>query len=342
MTNLNVSPRLPAAVSWGRLLVVLLALTLSLAGKTTSFSTMIVFGDSLSDTGRLYALTDGGFPMERAYWNGRQSNGPVWVEYLANRLLLQTKPQNYAVIGALTAPTAWEPTGNRWSDTFPGLEGTSLVHQVAQYLEEHGGVADPAAVYVLQGGGNDLIAPLMAMMINPPTYDEFMAAVQELATATVGNLVGAVMNLRMHGAQHVAVMGLPDFSLTPRFAALGPTVQMIVGAVVQAVNGGLNSALDYVDFISSTTTLRIDAAELINDVAGDPTSFGFWDATTDFTTWDPVKNRMEFDAPRGHARYWFFWDDVHPTTTGHQVFSEYAFAVLQEAWDLPSLNRGRQ
>ena len=44
---------------------------------------IVAFGDSLIDTGNLFAAT--GQPPA-PYFDGRFSNGPVWVEYLAGRL----------------------------------------------------------------------------------------------------------------------------------------------------------------------------------------------------------------------------------------------------------------
>ncbi|KAJ3044022.1 hypothetical protein HDV00_003551 [Rhizophlyctis rosea] len=44
---------------------------------------VIAIGDSLSDDGNLHALTEGALPPASLYWQGRFSNGPVWVEYIA-------------------------------------------------------------------------------------------------------------------------------------------------------------------------------------------------------------------------------------------------------------------
>ncbi|KAJ2358981.1 hypothetical protein H4S01_006197, partial [Coemansia sp. RSA 2610] len=55
--------------------------------------TLYVFGDSLSDTGRLQAMTHGLIPPP-AYWKGRFSSGPVWNEYLS--LLMNTRLDNRA------------------------------------------------------------------------------------------------------------------------------------------------------------------------------------------------------------------------------------------------------
>jgi outer membrane lipase/esterase len=45
--------------------------------SAAAFTNVIVYGDSLSDNGNLYALM--GEPPSSPYWMGRFSNGPVTV-----------------------------------------------------------------------------------------------------------------------------------------------------------------------------------------------------------------------------------------------------------------------
>ena len=63
-------------------------LTVAGAERTQAqqFSGLFVFGDSLSDSGRLFALTGGAIPLSPSNFNGRFSNGPVWVESFAPAL----------------------------------------------------------------------------------------------------------------------------------------------------------------------------------------------------------------------------------------------------------------
>ena len=89
------------------------------------------------------------------YALGRQSNGLLWVEYLAGRLGMADRLLNYAVVGALTKPAPGFPTGNVWSDTYAGLQGTDVASQVLDYLGDCQGRADPAALFILEGGAND-------------------------------------------------------------------------------------------------------------------------------------------------------------------------------------------
>ncbi len=89
-----------------------------------TFSRIVVFGDSLSDTGNA----------------GRFSNGRVWVEFLADRYGFALKPSrmggsNYAVGGARLDPNSGP---------------SSLPAQVAAYLRTNS--PEPGTLYIIYGG----------------------------------------------------------------------------------------------------------------------------------------------------------------------------------------------
>src|SRR5260370_42357201 len=83
---------------------ILLALILT-ATTGHSFTALFVFGDSLSDTGRNPAPGS-------SYFNGRYSNGPLWVEYLSAQLgLPYNASNNFAVSGSTTSALASQIAG---------------------------------------------------------------------------------------------------------------------------------------------------------------------------------------------------------------------------------------
>src|SRR5437588_8056906 len=84
------------------LMAILLAIAFSAspAANADKYRRLVVFGDSLSDNGNLFALT--GFPPA-PYYMGRFSNGPVWVEDLAQ--YLDVPLDDYAFGGANTDAT---------------------------------------------------------------------------------------------------------------------------------------------------------------------------------------------------------------------------------------------
>ena len=66
------------------------ALIISGAGhlhvQGATFTDLVVFGDSLSDTGNEHDFRNGVVPQSPPYFQGRNSNGPLWVEHLASEL----------------------------------------------------------------------------------------------------------------------------------------------------------------------------------------------------------------------------------------------------------------
>ena len=75
-------------VALKRVLILLSAFLLAILGQTAGsaapFNEIVVFGDSLSDNGNLVLIEGQPVPDPELYWEGRLSNGPVWVEYLTN------------------------------------------------------------------------------------------------------------------------------------------------------------------------------------------------------------------------------------------------------------------
>ena len=69
-----------------KLLALSCLLLMTLTGRHAQASEIITFGDSLVDTGNFSLATGGAIPPAPLYFNGRFSNGPVWVEQLANQL----------------------------------------------------------------------------------------------------------------------------------------------------------------------------------------------------------------------------------------------------------------
>src|ERR1700734_910207 len=138
----------------GSISIMLALLALASPGAlaaTASYAALYVFGDSYCDVGNLFAAT-GGFEPAAPYYNGRFSNGPIWLDHVAGFLGVPFKASllggtDYAFGGAwVTAP-----------QVIPGGTIPSVPQQVELYLSQHGGKADPNALYVLEGGGNDIL-----------------------------------------------------------------------------------------------------------------------------------------------------------------------------------------
>jgi outer membrane lipase/esterase len=214
----------------------LLALAGFVGGAQASpYSDLVIFGDSLSDTGNVLALTAAFAPPSFPNFAGapgRFSNGPVWTETLAAGLGLPNgaKASNLLYAGA-PGVIAIGPTGGTnyaFGGARTGLGGSAgaTTGLFGQLIAWNGSVfgstltrtADSNALYVLLAGANDLRDARNAN--GGATAAD--AAARSAAAATVAtNLTHAIGLLAQAGARHFLVPNLPDLGKTPEAIGLG-------------------------------------------------------------------------------------------------------------------------
>jgi phospholipase/lecithinase/hemolysin len=278
------------------------ALTLALSSTPAviladPFTSVVVYGDSLSDNGNLFAAT--GVPGP-PYFDGRRSNGPVAVEQLATTLGVPL--HDFAWIGATTGIGNFGDGGTPTSFGAFGLPGMQTE------LAGTAGLLGPflsSGLFVVWGGANDFLAP--------SPLDSFPSGV---IARGVSDLVGIVTTLQGLGAQHILVPGMPDLGLTPYFESLGPTAAAEGSAITDAFNAALASSLP-------TGVTYYNTAALLRQMVADPSAFGFTDVT------DPCFNGSTVCA---NPDQYLFWDDFHPTTaTDSFVAKAFESAVPEPA-----------
>lgn len=210
------------------------------------YSSLYVFGDSLSDTGNVFAATGGAVPTS-PYFAGRFSDGPVWIDHLAAGLGVPAGAtpslmggNNYAFGGARTGSGAVP---------VPGL----LAQFGGLWAPAHPGGADPDALYVVAGGGNDM-RDARSAFTGDTAADQ--AGRQTAAATAASNLLSVVMGLASAGARHILVANLPDLGATPEAVFLGLTAASsdasarynALVAGIEAVAEGLVAGLDVLSF----------------------------------------------------------------------------------------------
>jgi phospholipase/lecithinase/hemolysin len=116
--------------------------------KGLRFQNIVIFGDSFSDNGNVYALTNKTYPIP-PYWSGRFSNGPNWVDQLG-----VLTANNYAYGSATTDNNLVQ--GYTQGNTIP-VPG--MLQQVQFYLNDTNvnEIDFERTIYILWGGGNDII-----------------------------------------------------------------------------------------------------------------------------------------------------------------------------------------
>ena len=332
-----------------RTLAVALLLPAAGAAHALPYTNLYVFGDSLSDSGRAYALANTPNPSGSGVTNtfsgeqwmpsflgyaNRFSNGPTAAEQFATMIGLSAAPvigatgTNYAVGGGTTGIGNFNFLANSPAgiQTALALQNTGLASQVTQYL-----VAPPAdaatALFMVQGGANDFF-------LASPTLTSF-GAIQALATAAATNVADVIGRLAdMGGAQSFIVPNLPDIGATPLFgsnALSGPQPAGAAGvatAYSQIYNLALAQSLALLGAARpGLEIVAFDTYSAFNAVLANPGAYGFDPAKVGtsclFDTLMPPPGPMP-----GQCGGYLFWDDVHPTAALHGVVAaQYVEAV---------------
>ncbi|WP_199333773.1 SGNH/GDSL hydrolase family protein [Oculatella sp. FACHB-28] len=222
------------------------ALTLS-AQRFEPIDQLVVFGDSLSDTGTVFRATNGAYPPNPPYFQGRYSNGRVWVEYLADRLSLSTSQiDNHAYGGA---------TSSSYSNGLvPGL-----LSQVQSFTQTHSSV-NSTALYVVWAGAND-----------------YLQGVND-ATTPVKNVIEAIASLSNAGAKRVLVANLPNLGQLPATRNTANSASLV--ALTQSHNQGLRRSLKVLGQQQPDLEIAVlDANALYQEAITHPAEFGFTNVT---------------------------------------------------------------
>jgi len=272
------------------------------AAKPT-YDAIYVFGDSYCDVGNIYALTGGAEPLSPPYFHGRFSNGPIWVEHVASALGLQMLP---AAVGGTDYAF-----GGAWA-TAPQITAAGTIpdvpQQVGLYLSQHGGKADPKALYILEGGGNDIIGNLASGI-----------SANQLGFQIATSIAESELLLRRAGAKNFLVPDLFNVGLLPA-AQANPS---FADAASVATNKYLNDLLAVEGFIQGIRIQRLNVFALFKAIQTDTTHFGFTNITTPCV--DPTTGTICSDPD-----HTLFWDTYHPTVFGHSFFAVTVEAALSQ------------
>src|SRR6267143_1589361 len=267
-------------------------------------STLVVFGDSLSDNGNLFDLI--GQPAPPA-WEGRASNGPTCAEQLAKMLHVRLDDRAFAAAEASDAspPVLVDPAGH----ALP----INLSNQVAGYVADlHGHQAPHNTTALINIGSNDYQGFLQS---TPPTPQTIQAEVQNV----VGSIAQAIDTLTLAGVEKIVLFTLPDFGITPAAQARGADAVALAHALDVANNAALAQMA-----ASHPNVQVVDVFQLSEAFFADPHSFGF--SANLNQTWVgqlAAAGSHQF-APNEVA----FFDGIHPTTAAHGIVAAFADAVL--------------
>ncbi len=270
------------------------------------YSQMVVIGASLSDTGNVFAATGGSKPGPSPYYyEGRWSNGPLWIDNVAYELGVKSTRSsaggtNFAYGGAKTC-----------SITGVTSDVPDMCQQVAMYLGATGGKADSQALYVIDAAsvGNNMLAVLGSAGAVPNS------AVTETAPNDVINMM---QNLYNAGARRFLVTNSPNVGATPYVKSLGASAAAGAAALSNGFNSVLSAKLTSFSANNSGSNVRL---------------VDFYTAGSNLSSFSntqaPCLNPTTFAICESPDAYQY-WDPFHPTAASGRIMSNTALSAIAE------------
>lgn len=290
----------------------LLALSFSI-NDAAAQQRWVTFGDSLSDRGNLFALSGNTQPPQ-PYFNGRFSNGPVWIESVAGGQAGWTG-------GATPSGSLNFAFGGSRTDTILA-PGPGTATQVGAFFAG-GGTFGATDIVTMWAGANDIFQAIAV----PANQNSL--AMSSVATTAAGNVVAQVGQIAAAGARTIVVMNLPDLGAAPQFStsAAAPLASLTTVTFNTTLTQGLATVAEA---NPNARILQVNAAALFGAVRSDPSAFGFTNVTQQCLTTPACVT-----GSAATQNTYLFWDGVHPTARGHafiaQAVQHYLNAPIRAA-----------
>jgi phospholipase/lecithinase/hemolysin len=321
----------------------------------SSLSQLFSFGDSLSDNGNSKSVSQNalGFTFPPApYYDGRYSNGPVAVEYLwqtfnpgnttfKNSLSPGQQGTNYAIGGSSSGlqnylelnpavisaglSSAYSQKGNAWQLNSFASQGQTFDPDTSLFsvwffpndLFWYNNSAPNSLPGTYAGTPGPVLAP-------PGGYPA-------VVSNAVSNIVGTITELaNTYGARHFLVPNSPFIGDTPEFS--GTPQQPLLNQLSTGFNDLLQYNLNLLSFQRpELDIIQFQTDDVQQEILKNPSLFGFTNVTT----------RCLYDANcvnnvGGVAQDWFYWDGTHPTTAGHEIFSQRIYQAVYQPAPVPA------
>ena len=311
---------------------------------STSYTSLVSFGDSLSDVGTY--KVGGIVAMGGGKYTVNSASAKNWTELLAAQMGLpapcaaQTGLNgdvnygfnvpvvntvaclNYAQGGArVTNPVG---PGNKYlggANATLGQLTVPVVTQITNHLSKTGGTFSGKELVTVMAGGNDVFINLASVSAGMNPTD----AVTAMGTAGA-ELAGYIKTMILaKGATKVAVLNIPDVKGTPFGQSTNTATQGLIDLMVTTFNAQLKAGLQ-----NTSGVLLIDAYTASKDETANPAQYGLTNVTGTACILDnPARNALASslvcnasNVNAGDVSHYLFADTVHPTPYGYQLIAQ--------------------
>ncbi len=265
--------------------------------QPSAINKMVVFGDSLSDTGNMFNGSQWIFPNSNSWFLGHFSNGFVWTEYLA-------KNKNIPLYN-------WAVGGAAGTNQYVALTGVyDQVTSYLTYMKMAKNYRPENTLFTLEFGLNDFM-----------NYDREVPEVK-------ADFSAAMIRLTDAGAKNILLFTLPDATKAPQFKYSTQEEVLKVRQKIVEFNKYIREQAEYYKNKGINAELY-DAYSLFEQITSNPKQHGFQNAS------DPcmdINRSSALDYLYSHsltnecAYYgsdsFVFWGVTHPTTATHKYIAD--------------------
>ncbi|KAJ3207546.1 hypothetical protein HDU67_007383 [Dinochytrium kinnereticum] len=302
---------------------------------------IVAFGDSYSDTGALLNRTNGLFPPS-AYYQGRFSNGPIWLDYLSwelgNASSRPVELKSYATGASINNKTLAVASRKSEIEKYPDLQDQLNAHLTDDLAVSRKGRED--TLYTIFANVHDFMEAF-----DNNDYPDVMGDI-----VAVSNLINKLVAAN---AKNILVVNSPPMELLPRVAHLMNNTssnrfpRMVIG-MVAAHNAQLLRIVSEAAASHLTTSMALlDLYQIMSDQASaseNSVAGSFKNVTSPCYRNGPIRatsaaatdyTRSSYPTPQlcDDPSSYMFWDGVHVTTSMQKIVASKATEMLQSGLD---------
>ena len=309
-----------------------------------SYSSLVSFGDSLSDVGTY--KVGGVLAMGGGQYTINSPTAKNWTELLAAQMGLPAPCAattgldgnagygfaiptvnnaaclNYAQGGSrVTNPVG---PGNKLipASATLGQLTVPVINQISNHLTKSGGKFSGTELVTVMAGANDVFINLSSVAAGSMTPQNGVVA---MGTAAAELAAYVKTQILAKGASKVLVLNIPDVKGSPFGRSQSAEVQGLIDLMVTTFNAYLQAGLQ-----DTPGVLLVDAYTASKDETANPAQYGISNATAPACILDnPLKNALSSslvcnstNVVTGDVSKYLFADSVHPTPYGYQLLAQ--------------------
>eukprot|EP00547_Thalassionema_nitzschioides_P016555 CAMPEP_0194242568 /NCGR_PEP_ID=MMETSP0158-20130606/8070_1 /TAXON_ID=33649 /ORGANISM="Thalassionema nitzschioides, Strain L26-B" /LENGTH=325 /DNA_ID=CAMNT_0038977685 /DNA_START=109 /DNA_END=1086 /DNA_ORIENTATION=- len=285
------------------------------------FVSMVSFGDSYLDLGRVFEASNGTSPSPLRSWKGRYADGPAWLEYVS-KYFQSSITTSYAWGGSTSNNSYIHAYSSYLNANVPAVD-----EQVDEYIQTTEEIS-PDTLHVLSSGYNDYWWYVYRnySVVGPDGQEQQDLDLQSVASNIAYSMIMNIKTLYDYGARQFLLTNMFDLNKAPEVLSRSSQVMESYDTLIFYHNKYLSEyTKSFLNGMDDATIYYQDLHKLINCIHAESFSLGFFETVTAFYGGDEVGE--DSGALINHM----WWDEYHPTTRSHFYIASDAIQTIYDS-----------